>query len=347
MLIEKNNKLYIRACRREQQFWESDFFNTQSSWEKSEYIQEYINLKRTGNKNLTYLTHLKTLWNFKKWLSIGWWFWEEELALVSNWVVQNMTFIDFSDGSNNILELNAKELWITDRVSAINGDLNFISLTENKYDFIICRNVLHHIINLEECLFELNKSLTSNWIIVIDEYIWPNRFQWTNERLDFIKDFQNKLLNKYDISTFTFKRTNSKTLVNNCPFESIRSEELYNLINYYFWDKAIYEKLYWELFEDHSFYYLWEDKKFYDELVEFEKLANKEYNIKPPRLYGIYKKDKKPLIKTVLWTKQEVKKRIWILPISELWLMKFANTIKSKYPRSYKTLKNIYFGMRK
>jgi SAM-dependent methyltransferase len=123
---------------------------------------------------------------------------------------------------------------VQDRVSIINGDLNFITLKENSYDFIICRNVLHHIINLEECLFELTKSLTSNGILVIDDFIGENKFQRTEERMQAISNFQKTVKERYNIVSPSYCRTNSKVLTNNCPFEAIRSEDVYDVVQYYF-----------------------------------------------------------------------------------------------------------------
>lgn len=271
MLILQNNKYYIKASKREQSFWANDYFWTQTNWEKQiKEIEEYENFNKTWDKNLNYLDFIKTLWSFKNWLSIWGWFWEEELSIVSKWIVENLTFVDFSEWSNEILRNNAKRLNIENNVFTINGDLNFIQLEEKKYDFIICRMVLHHIINLEECLFELNKSLTDNWIIVIEEHIVPNRFQRSDERMNFLNKFRIYLKNTFNIDTNDYFVTSKRTMINNCPFEAIRSEELYNIIKYYFYNTKIFESLYWYLYTDHSFIMKEYNSVFYKEMFKIQ-----------------------------------------------------------------------------
>lgn len=346
MLIEQNNKFYLKASKREQSFWANDYFWTQNNWKIIQEIQEYENFNKSWNKNINYLDYIKSLWEFHNGLSIGWGFWEEELTIVTKWVVENMTFVDFSEWSNTILRENAEKLNIKNKVFSINWDLNFIKIEKNTYDFIICRNVLHHIINLEECLFQLNNSLTENGIIVIDEFIWANKFQWGIKRIEFINQFKENLKSKFNIETSEFIKTNKRTITNNCPFEAIRSEELYNLITYYFWENKIHENLYWYLFEDHWFYIKQNNPIIYSELEKFEQVAKDNSLFPAPRLFWVYKKWDKPLIQTQLWTTQEVKENIWILPFSELQIMRFANKIRNKFPWLYENLKKVYFLIR-
>ena len=63
------------------------------------------------------------------------------------------------------------------------GDLNFVSLREESYDFILCHGVLHHLINLEHVLDQINHALTPDGLLLIYEYVGESRWQFTPERL--------------------------------------------------------------------------------------------------------------------------------------------------------------------
>ncbi|TWT59061.1 Methyltransferase domain protein [Thalassoglobus neptunius] len=69
------------------------------------------------------------------------------------------------------IELNPEHVRATihrdDRVGAIVGDLNFVNLPENHYDFILCHSILHHLINLEHVLEQVNNALTPGGICLI------------------------------------------------------------------------------------------------------------------------------------------------------------------------------------
>ncbi|OIP51879.1 hypothetical protein AUK10_04340 [Candidatus Gracilibacteria bacterium CG2_30_37_12] len=347
MLIKQDNKYYIKATKREQSFWANDYFGTQNNGKIIQEIQEYENFNKSGNKDINYLDNIKSLGKFHNGLSLGGGFGEEELSIVAKGVVENMTFVDFSEGSNTILRENAEKLNIKNKVFSINGDLNFIKLEKNTYDFIICRNVLHHIINLEECLFQLNNSLTENGIIVIDEFIGANKFQWSTTRIEFIKTFCKHLKEKFDIETLDFVKTNKKSLTNNCPFEAIRSEELYNLIHYYFGENQIQENRYGYLFEDQSSYVKESNSIIYTELLKFEKIIKDGKLFPAPRIFGVYKKGNKEMIQTQLWTNKEIKENIGILPFSELQIMRLASKLRTMFPGIYENLKKIYFLIRR
>ena len=54
-----------------------------------------------------------------------------------------------------------------DKINTIQGDLNFVELPTNTYDFILCHGILHHLINLEHILYQINKSLKPNGLFLV------------------------------------------------------------------------------------------------------------------------------------------------------------------------------------
>ena len=118
----------------------------------------------------------------------------------------------------------------------LNGvnDLNFIHLPSNKYDFILCKSILHHIINLEHLFFQVNKALTNDGILVVKEFCGESKSQWSNKK---IKILNRKIKNKFG-QKYPFLKIAKSPMWNSCPFEGIRSSEIHPIIKEYFGNKV-------------------------------------------------------------------------------------------------------------
>lgn len=59
------------------------------------------------------------------------------------------------------------------------------------YDIIFCEQSLHHFTPIEYAVKKIKRLLKMNGLLLVNEYVGPNRFQWTKEQLQ----ETNKLLN--------------------------------------------------------------------------------------------------------------------------------------------------------
>lgn len=113
------------------------------------------------------------------------------------------------------------------RVIVAKGELNFVELPENTYDFILCHGVLHHLINIEHVLAEISKALTGDGVLLIYEYVGETRWQFTEERMRWLSKAFSKV-------QFRVPPVWSLT-----GFESVRSGELPSLIEAQFCDSTL------------------------------------------------------------------------------------------------------------
>lgn len=344
MKISSNNKYYLKACKRESQFRDWDF----------EYITNlpkdvnlYQNVKKHWNENIDDFWYLKSLWYFEKWLSIWSWGGIFELNLIKSWVVGEFTFLDISKKAHETLRKNAIDLWIEDKIKTDIQDFNFLKLENNSYDIVSCQNILHHLINLEDALYEINKSLKPDWIFVVDDFIGEKKMYRSDTKMKMIEMIKVFLKEKYNVETNTFIRTNPKVLTNNCPFECVRSDELYKILKYYFGENIVKESLFWHIFS--NWWWIIKDYNpiFFDVLRLFDDFAAKNNLVSPSRIFGVYKKSNKWLLKSENRTKQEIRENIKVSIINENFLMKFGNNISKKSPWITSILKRIYFMLRK
>ncbi|MFH1149452.1 MAG: methyltransferase domain-containing protein [Actinomycetota bacterium] len=119
-------------------------------------------------------------------------------------------------------------------------DLNTDELDPGRYDFAVSAAALHHVTNLEHCLEQLHGALKEDGLLVIYEYVGPDRFQWDDARMALVNRVYSRLPRRYRFNHLT-ERTRNRIerkplahMVEADPSESVRSSELPALISLYF-----------------------------------------------------------------------------------------------------------------
>jgi 2-polyprenyl-3-methyl-5-hydroxy-6-metoxy-1,4-benzoquinol methylase len=120
------------------------------------------------------------------------------------------------------------------------ADFNDLILSEGKYDIVIFEHSLHHLSPLDSALQRISTSLKPGGLLIANEFIGPNRFQWTDLQLDAI----NSLLNEFPPKFKTFSGTTylkksvyrrSKLLMwLSDPSEGIESSDIVSKLSKYF-----------------------------------------------------------------------------------------------------------------
>lgn len=103
-----------------------------------------------------------------------------ELGCYNGWFTLEMArkgaYIDAHDIAKKATEIAQQYYKETKKRERYNGtisycvtDLNFPNFPKNKYDVVVIRNVLHHIVNLEGLFDQINKALKKGGIILVDD----------------------------------------------------------------------------------------------------------------------------------------------------------------------------------
>ncbi len=92
--------------------------------------------------------------------------------------------IDVSPGAIEKARAETVSQGLSGRVTYEVMDINKLSLVENSYDGLFISQSMHHFENLEHICAELTKGLKPGAPIVIDDFVGPTRFQYSDERLD-------------------------------------------------------------------------------------------------------------------------------------------------------------------
>ena len=129
-------------------------------------------------------------------------------------------------------------------------DVNGLSLREGAFDLIFSCHSFHHFSNLEAIMDQIQKGLTPRGLFILEEFVGPSVFQWTDLQLQVTNDLLALLPPRFrrcghsNQEPANLKNSHPRPRVEDVqavsPFEAIRSEQILPLFRERF--KVIYEK---------------------------------------------------------------------------------------------------------
>lgn len=209
-------------------------------WTDSPLIQQhYIHPAISGNKDNNWLVWVKEKFfprPVERILSLGCGDGcLERHGALSN-IFKECDAFDISPDAIKVAQRKAAELGISERINYGARDINKITLKENHYDSAFCAMSMHHFENLEHVLSEIEKSLRAEGLFIVNEYIGPNRFQWTDKQLKIANDLLMLLPERYRLDPTTgrtkdvIRRPTIEQMIATDPSEAVRSEDILSLI---------------------------------------------------------------------------------------------------------------------
>jgi SAM-dependent methyltransferase len=188
-----------------------------------------------------------------------------------------------------------KEIRLKDeRVAVHPGDLNFARLPANQYDFVICHGILHHLINLEYILDEINQALTPDGLLLVYEYVGETRWQFSQERKSFIaghfKDVKFRFPPRWTVPSF----------------ESVRSGELLGLLDAVFGARAERSVSYGGVYFPFVLSTGPSQDKWLPEVIRLDAEVSAGGRLPPCYHMGVYRKTSVPAPRAVPWTDEEL-----------------------------------------
>lgn len=94
---------------------------------------------------------------------------------------------DAFDVSEDALQLAKEEAEKSAQLASINytvANLNKLEFAENSYDAAFASQSVHHIEALEHYMQQVNRCLKPGGYFIINEFVGPNQFQWTDVQLE-------------------------------------------------------------------------------------------------------------------------------------------------------------------
>lgn len=118
-------------------------------------------------------------------------------------------------------------------------DSNASGLPADAYDLIFSCHSFHHFLELEHIMEQVHEALTPRGVFVLEEFVGPTQFQWTDEQIDVVASLLRLVPDR--LRTFRWGATKiaegrptPAEVAAVSPFESIRSGEICALFGKYF-----------------------------------------------------------------------------------------------------------------
>lgn len=224
-------------------FWADQFEtrrNNAAYWMHNPIIEREVYRLMTGTPyhwlNWLMKGYFAGVERFKRALSICCGDGAHELELLKSGKVNHLTGFDISEGALQ----QARERIRTagfgdDRFSLEVKDANRLTL-DTCYDLILSVGAIHHVENLEGLMEEIARCLDPDGFFVLVEYVGPDRFQWTDDQIEFINGLLGTLDAKYLFNgrVTKFNRPSVEDMIRADPSEAIRSSEILGLVRQHF-----------------------------------------------------------------------------------------------------------------
>jgi SAM-dependent methyltransferase len=211
-------------------------------WTASPVVRRYLHVLATGDPACDWLTWVafhdlpervgRTL---VLGCGSGW----LERALAKSPKFEAITACDFAEETVARAAEEAKTAGI-DRVRYHVVNLETDELPAGPFDVVIANDVLHHITNLERIYERIAAALTPDGRLVFNEFVGPNRFQYSDERVKIINRYFRKLPSRLRRDPVKggvvrrWARVEREQLIAQDPTEAVRSEEVLPLARRYF-----------------------------------------------------------------------------------------------------------------
>ncbi len=111
------------------------------------------------------------------------------------------------------------------------ADVNTVNLPRATYDLIFSCHSFHHFQALEPLMDQVRAALTPRGLFVLEEYVGPSQFQWTDRQIALVRELTSLLPER--LRAFRWGATKShegrptrEAVVAVSPFESIRSADI-------------------------------------------------------------------------------------------------------------------------
>jgi SAM-dependent methyltransferase len=206
-------------------------------WETLTTIGEYQNEMITGDKNKNYLdftieylkNNIGTIGLAGLSIGCGEGSWPE-MVLFETGFFSSFDVMDIAQGLLNRQERVARSKGL-DRIQYLQQDLNRVVLAPEKYDLIWAVGTIHHIERLEEFFKQVKSALKPDGVLVMREYVGPNRLQFTDDQLARANAVLSTLPVKYrrkwhGLPKKQEARINAEKLISEDPSEAVRSIDI-------------------------------------------------------------------------------------------------------------------------
>lgn len=187
----------------------------------------------------------------------GWW----EQAWAAKYPFSTVIGYDISPRSIETARRSAREMATRTVFEYQVADVNSLNLGTHVFDLVLMNAALHHADHLEHVLSQVASHLSAEGLFVLNEFVGPSRFQWTDRQLEIINGLLAVMPHRYRESRLIpgrykaqVSRPTIEHMLRTDPSEAVRSAEIMHVLPDYFeiveckpWGGAVLHLLLYEI----------------------------------------------------------------------------------------------------
>jgi len=143
---------------------------------------------------------------------------------------------DLSEGRIRYATEKASEKGYGEIIKYRVADVFDIKTRESYYDVVLAEQSLHHFSPLEEILLRMDRFLKANGYFIVNEFVGPTRFQWTDRQLEVVNGLLSVLPAKHrllwkssSIKSKVFRPSRLRMILGD-PSEAVESSRIMPLL---------------------------------------------------------------------------------------------------------------------
>ncbi len=192
-------------------------------------VDFYINERFTGDRSTAWYQTIARRGQFKRCAMLGTSSLVRERCILETNPGLHVTFFDISEGPL----LRRRELFgkkFPGRIDIRTADLNFVEFDESQFDLIISSSTIHHVTNLEYFANEVNKALTADGLLFVEDFVGENRFAFSAEKKRIYEEIYRRDLKRQGRAHVGLTWHDTSDL---SPFCGVRSQDILPVLRTY------------------------------------------------------------------------------------------------------------------
>lgn len=151
----------------------------------------------------------------------------------------HLTGIDISEKRIRQAIRNSASQKLNDRLSFSIGSVYDLVYEDQSLDLIITDGALHHFHDLHTLLQRIHRWLKDDGLFIVNEYVGPARFQWTDKQLQVINGLLENMPEQYRRDIDGYRKTKVYrpgrfSMILSDPSEAVESDRIEPLLMQYF-----------------------------------------------------------------------------------------------------------------
>lgn len=214
------------------------------SWMNHPVIEKHINRTISGDPGKNWMDYVKATYApmpLARGLSLGCGGGGLERHGLFLDICRHFDAYDVAPGAIDVAKTEAAKIGFGERTHYEARDLNTMTLPAATYDIAFACQSAHHFSAIEHIFGEVQRALKPGGLFILNEFVGPTRFQWTDKQLAIVNDILRDLPKDYrrlvlspDTVRDQLLRPTVEQMIAIDPSEAVRSGELVLLVNTHF-----------------------------------------------------------------------------------------------------------------